>query len=219
MKLKKVFLLTLALLILSSCNKNKTDISENKTTGKEKKITMKDTSLDEVKEDEINKIIEKQDKLLKRSEENIELKGKDLLFFNNENIIEYVIETSKNKGLKELNELNHEEKKQGKKFNNNLDKFIQNFNKIKLTKSKNIFSDLELKENVKKDKKYIFFSFYVIDKSIAYQIELGIDEDDNVIYKVNNQDRPSAMLGESGVYKAEQNTYKNILKIFGGKNE
>lgn len=219
MKLKKFFLLTLALLILSSCNKNKTDISENKTTGNDKEIIMKDKSLEEVKEDEINKIIEKQDKLLKRSEENIELKGKDLLFFNNENIIEYVIETSKNKGLKDLNELNHEEKKQGKKFNNNLDKFIQVFNKIKLTKSKNIFSDLELKENVKKDKKYIFFSFYVIDKSIAYQIELGIDEDDNVIYKVNNQNRPSAMLGESGVYKSEKNTYKNILKIFGGKNE
>lgn len=219
MKLKKFFLIIIALLIFSSCNKNKSDISENKTISKEKKISMKDKSLDEVKEDEINKIIEKQDKLLKRSEENVELKGKDLLFFNSENIIEYVIETSKNKGLKELNELNHEEKKQETIFNKNLDKFIQDFNKIKLKKSKNIFSDLELKDNVKKDKKYIFFSFYAIDKSIAYQIELGIDEDDNVIYKVNNQNRPSAMLGESGVYKAEKNTYKNILKIFGGKNE
>ncbi|WP_392436330.1 hypothetical protein ACF3OI_10280 (plasmid) [Finegoldia magna] len=110
MKLKKFFLIIIALLIFSSCNKNKSDISENKTISKEKKISMKDKSLDEVKEDEINKIIEKQDKLLKRSEENVELKGKDLLFFNSENIIEYVIETSKNKGLKELNELNHEEK-------------------------------------------------------------------------------------------------------------
>lgn len=219
MRSKKVFLLILALVILSSCNKSKSDILEHKTVGKEKEITMKDSSLEEVKEDEINKIIEKQDKLLKRSERNVELKGKDLLFFNSENIIEYVIETSKNKGLKDLNELNHEEKKQGKKFNNSLDKFIQDFNKIKLKKSKNIFSDLELKDNVKKDKKYIFFSFYVIEKSIAYQIELGIDEDDNVIYKVNNQNRPSAMLGESGVYKAEKNTYKNIFKIFGGKNE
>lgn len=219
MKLKKVFLLTLALLILSSCNKSKSDILENKTANKEKEITMKDSSLEEVKEDEINKIIEKQDKLLKRSEENAELKGKDLLFFNSQNIIEYVIETSKNKGLKDLNELNHEEKKQGTKFNNKLNKFIQEFSKIKLKKSKNIFSDLELKDNVKKDKKYIFFSFYVIEKSIVYQIELGIDEDDNVIYKVNNQNRPSAMLGESGVYKSEKNTYKNILKIFGGKNE
>ena len=204
MKIKKTFLILLALLILSSCNKDNTDISQGKPTKKQKEITMKDKSLDEVKEDEVNKIIEKQDKLLKRSEVNTDLKGKDLLFFKSENIVEYVIEESKNKG---------------KTFNKNLNKFMESFNNIKLKKQENIFSDLELKDKVNKDKKYIFFSFYVIEKSIAYQIELGIDENDNIIYKVNNQNRPSAMLGESGVYTAEKNTYSNILKILGGKNE
>ena len=116
MKIKKTFLILLALLILSSCNKDNTDISQGKPTKKQKEITMKDKSLDEVKEDEVNKIIEKQDKLLKRSEVNTDLKGKDLLFFKSENIVEYVIEESKNKGLKDLKEISHEEKQKGKTF-------------------------------------------------------------------------------------------------------
>lgn len=219
MKIKKIFLILLALLMLSSCNNDNPDISQSKTTKKQKEITMKDKSLDEVKEDEVNKIIEKQDKLLKRSEVNTDLKGKDLLFFKSENIVEYVIEASKNKGLKDLKEISHEEKQKGKTFNKSFNKFMETFNNIKLKKQENIFSDLELKDKVNKDKKYIFFSFYVIEKSIAYQIELGIDENDNIIYKVNNQNRPSAMLGESGVYTAEKNTYSNMIKILGGKNE
>lgn len=219
MKIKKIFLILFALLTLSSCNKANTDISQEKTTRKQKEITMKDKSLEEIKEDDINKIIEKQDKLLKRTDVNKELKGKDLIFFKSENIVEYVIEESKNKGLHDLKEISHEEKQKEKSFNKNFNQFIESFKNVKLKKQENIFSDLELKDKVKKDKKYIFFSFYVIEKSIAYQIELGIDENDNIIYKVNNQKRPSAMLGESGVFTAEKNTYSNMLKILGGKNE
>ena len=42
MKIKKIFLILLALLMLSSCNNDNPDISQSKTTKKQKEITMKD---------------------------------------------------------------------------------------------------------------------------------------------------------------------------------